>query len=88
MSSVVRLSHYRGVVRSIARRDLPLSIGAGDADLVPIAVVLWVATVARVILAVLHHETFGAEATFALFCTVLLPWFVYRARSPRDTGAK
>ncbi len=88
MSSVIRLSHYRGVMRSVARRDLPLEIGAGDTDLVPIAVVLWIATVARVILAVLHHETFGAEATFALFCSALLPWFVYRARSQRDTAAK
>ena len=88
MSSVVRLSHYRHVARSVAQRDLPLDIGAGDSDLVPIAVVLWFAAVARVILAVLHHETFGAEATFALFCAALLPWFVYRARSRHDTVAK
>ncbi len=79
MGSVVRLSHYRGV----DRRDLPLSFGMGDSDLVPVALVLWLATIARVVLAVLHHEVFGAEATFALFCAVLLPWFVAKARNTR-----
>ena len=82
MASVVRISQYRAVVR----RDLPLSIAAGDSDLVPVAVVLWLATVARVFLAVLHHEVFGAEATFALFCAVLLPWFVLKARNRRATS--
>lgn len=82
MSSVVRLSHYR----SVARRDLPLSIGVGDSDLVPVAVVLWLATIARVVLAVLHHEVFGAEATFALFCAVLLPWFVLKTRNQHATA--
>lgn len=84
MASVVRLSHYR----SVARRDLPLSIGVGDSDLIPVAVVLWLATVARVVLAALHHEVFGAEASFALLCTVLLPWFVVKARNRRATARK
>ncbi len=64
MASVARLSQYR----SIGHRDLPLSISVGDSDLVPVAVVLWLATLARVILAVLHHEAFGADSTFALLC--------------------
>lgn len=82
MASVIHLSRYRGV----AQRDLPLSVANGDSDLVPIAVILWIASAARVILAVLHHETFGAEATFALFCAVLLPVFVLKARSRRVTS--
>jgi len=84
MASVIHLNQYRGV----ARRDLPLGIGVGDSDLVPVAVVLWLATVARVVLAILHHEVFGAEATFALSCTVLLPWFVLKARNRPDTARK
>lgn len=82
MSSVVRLSDYR----SVARRDLPLSMGVGDSDLIPVAVVLWLVTIVRVVLAVLHHEVFGAEATFALICAVVLPWFVLRARNSRATS--
>lgn len=82
MSSVVRISQYR----SVARRDLPLSIGGGDSDLIPVALVLWLATVTRVVLAVLHHEVFGAEATFALLCAVVLPWFVLKARNRRATA--
>ncbi|MEO6598708.1 MAG: hypothetical protein ABIQ16_02465 [Polyangiaceae bacterium] len=84
MSSVVRLSQHR----SVARRDLPLSIGGGDSDLVPVAVVLWLATLARVVLAVLHREVFGAEATLALLCAVVLPWFMVKARNLGDTVRK
>jgi len=81
MASVIRISQFR----SVARRDLPLTV-AGDSDLVPVAVVLWLASLARVILAVLHGEVFGAEATFALLCTMLLPWFVLKARHRGDTS--
>ncbi len=84
MSSVVRLSHYR----SVARRDLPLGLTGGDSDLVPVALMLWIASLARVILALLHHEAFAAEASFALLCVVALPWFVFNARRRRDILTK
>jgi hypothetical protein len=82
MASVIRLARYR----SVARRDLPLNVPAGDSDLGPIAVLLWIGSVIRVALAFAHQQTFGAEATLALACAVLLPLLVLRARHAPDTA--
>jgi hypothetical protein len=41
-----------------------------DADLGPVAVVLWAVSVVRVALACLRHEIFGAEATIAVLLVV------------------
>ncbi|MEO7037197.1 MAG: hypothetical protein ABI548_24805 [Polyangiaceae bacterium] len=82
MASVVHLSRYR----SVARGDLPLDIPAGDSDLRPIAIVLWLASLIRVSLAFAHREAFGMEATLALMCVVLLPMFAIRARHRGDTA--
>jgi hypothetical protein len=82
MASVIQLSRYR----SVARRDIPLNIPAGDSDLRPIAVVLWVASAIRVALAMFHQEAFGAESTLALCCLVALPLLVLRSRHARDTA--
>jgi hypothetical protein len=82
MASVVHLARYR----SVARRDIPLDIPAGDSDLRPIAVVLWVASVIRVALAMFHNEAFGAESTLALSCILVLPLLALRSRHARDTA--
>jgi hypothetical protein len=82
MASVIQLARYR----SVARRDIPLNIPAGDSDLRPIAVVLWVGSVIRVALAVFHNEAFGAESTLALGCLLLLPLLVLRSRHVHDTA--
>ncbi|MEP7050286.1 MAG: hypothetical protein ABJB12_08040 [Pseudomonadota bacterium] len=81
MASVTQLSRYR----AITRRDLPLEIPAGDSDLRPIALVLWLASVLRVGLALANAQVFGAEVTLALACVVLLPFAALRARHNADT---
>lgn len=48
----------------------------GDRDLLPMWVLLWVAAALRVAVAMLHHETFRAEATLALIVAALVPWLV------------
>jgi hypothetical protein len=47
-----------------------------DADLLPVFAIVWIASVVRVAGAVTLHETFGVEATVALFCVLLLPWLL------------
>ena len=81
MASVIQLARYR----SVARRDLPLDIPVGDADLRAVALLLWVGSVCRVTLALLHQQAFEAEATLALFCVVLLPFLIVPSRRSRDT---
>lgn len=75
MASVIQLARYR----SVAHKDLPLQIDGGDSDLRPIALFLWVCSVARVIAAVLHRETFDIEATLALCCVIGLPLLFSRS---------
>jgi len=82
MASVIQLARYR----SVARRDIPLNIPAGDSDLRAIALALWFASVIRVALAMFHHEAFGAESTLALGCLLVLPLLVLRSRHARDTA--
>ena len=56
------------------------------AELWPILALLWVASAARVALGLAAHEAFGAEATLALACVVLVPWFLWsevRSSRPR-----
>jgi hypothetical protein len=48
-------------------------------ELLPVAIVLWVASVARVAMTVLHYDLFGAEATLALACVFLIPALALRA---------
>jgi hypothetical protein len=82
MANVIQMSRFRGV----SRRDLPLDIPAGDSDLRPVAVLLWVGSVIRSALALIHHEAFAVEATLALVCAVLLPLFIVSARPARDSS--
>jgi hypothetical protein len=82
MANVIQLSRYRGV----SRRDLPLNIPAGDSDLRPVAVLLWIGSVIRTVLTFAHGEAFGVEATLALVCAVLLPLFILRTRHTHDTA--
>jgi hypothetical protein len=57
----------------------------GPADLWPVLALVWVASVARVVLGFAAHEVVGAEGTLALACLVLLPWFLWNeARSGRS----
>lgn len=45
---------------------------------------LWMTSVARVALALLHHETFGVEATLATFAVVLTPVAFWKSLSGRE----
>jgi hypothetical protein len=76
MANVIQLSRYRVVTQ----RDLQLDIPMGDSDLRPVAVLLWVASIIRVSLALMHHQSFDVEATLALVCALILPLFILRAR--------
>jgi hypothetical protein len=82
MANVIRLSRFRGV----SHRDLRLGIPAGDSDLRPVAVMLWLASVILTVLTLVHHEAFGVEATLAFVCAVFLPAFILRLRHVRDTA--
>lgn len=81
MTNVIRLSRFR----SVSHRDLRLDIPAGDADLRPVAVMLWLTSVTITILTLLHHEPFGVEATLAFVCAAFLPLLILRLRHVRDT---
>lgn len=65
----------------------------GDRDLLPIWVLLWVAAASRVVVALVRHESFWAEATLALIVVALIPWLLWsphtrnRSRS-RALGAR
>lgn len=63
------------------RAQSPSSAAAGlDADLLPLAILLWVGSAVRVGYALLHHEVFRTEATLALACMALIPWLLVVTR--------
>jgi hypothetical protein len=45
----------------------------GDFDLLPVAIILWVGSVARVAAGALEDEVFQGEATLALLSVLLIP---------------
>ena len=48
----------------------------GDRDLLPAWIILWAASVARVVAGLAEREQFGAEASLALLSVVAVPWVV------------
>jgi len=80
MGSVIQIARHR----SIARRDLPLELAAGDSDLWPIGALLWASSVVLVALTIAHHRAFDVEATLALLCVFALPSAFVRARRARN----
>jgi hypothetical protein len=59
----------------------------GDLDLLPVAAVLWLGSVVRVTAGALEHEVLEGEASLALFCSVLIPFWALRAWSrAKKTG--
>ncbi len=81
MAPVIQITRYR----AIARRDIPLDLPNGDADLLPIAVFLWLCSALRVALTVAHRQAFDVEATLALLCVLALPLYILQARHARDS---
>jgi len=82
MAPVIQITRYRAV----ARRDIPLDVPKGDSDLLPIAVFLWLCSVARAAFTLVHRQAFDVEATLALLCVLSLPLYILRARHARDTA--
>lgn len=63
---------------------------AWDLDLLPMWIPLWLAATSRVIVALVHHETFRADATLALIVMVVIPWLALspgRRRSHDEPAA-
>ncbi len=58
-----------------------------DGDVLVALLVLWVASVVRVVGAGIRHEVFGTEATLALIAFVLVPCVLFRARPRAPTPA-
>lgn len=50
--------------------------GHRDTDLLVVGALLWIASVARVVIELMHGRQFGVEATLALLCVVGLPWLL------------
>jgi hypothetical protein len=48
-----------------------------DRDLLPMMLVFWLGSVARVAAGVAHHERFGTEGTLALLAILVVP-YVFR----------
>jgi hypothetical protein len=63
-----------------------------DADLIPVFVIVWSVSMARVVVGLVRHETFGVEPTMALLTALLLPvlgknalcWLVRRGQRNRS----
>ncbi len=64
-------SPYRTAAEQ-ARRDAP-DEAASDTELLPVFVLVWIASLLRVVAAVVWRETLGVEATLAALFVVALP---------------
>ena len=54
--------------------EWPAATGpSGGFDLLPVALILWLGSAARVIAGTVNGDTFQGEATLALLCVVLIP---------------
>lgn len=79
MKKVIRLSTKRN------RNELSVSPVAGDWDLVPVAVLLWLGSFWRVVSGSLYGEAFHVEATLAFYCVVLIPcWLIWTVLRPSE----
>jgi len=88
MGKLIRLPAHRFLAARTSANDAPPVESAGDFDLLPMAGLLWIASVARVVSAAASDETFYAEATLALACVIVLPlWFLWsRVRGSAQRG--
>ncbi len=50
----------------------------GDSDLVPVAIILWVGSLMRVVAGAVGEEVFRTEGTLALLCVICIPcWMLW-----------
>ena len=69
-------SPYR-TVADVSRPE-PARVRRMDGDVVVAMLVLWSASVVRVVGAVARHEVFGTEASLAFMSAVIVPWVLAR----------
>ena|SRR5260221_557085 len=82
MGKLIQLAPFRqtaGSTTAATSHVLPSEI-TSDADLAPIAALLFVASLARVIHAFWTREPFDTEPTLALGCVIGLPWLAWQIR--------
>ena len=77
MGKVIRLPKARGRAERASSGVALEDEVVGDRDLLPLAVVLWVGSLARVAYAFRVGEELNTEATLALACVVLVPWLCF-----------
>ncbi|HMJ54972.1 MAG TPA: hypothetical protein VK540_23010 [Polyangiaceae bacterium] len=52
------------------------AFGCADRELFAALLVFWVISLARVVVGVACHETFGAEGSLAFLAVLLVPWLM------------
>jgi len=50
--------------------------GSTDRDLLTALMIFWAVSLARVVMGLVHHETFGAEGTLAFLTVLVVPWLI------------
>ncbi|HEX7603549.1 MAG TPA: hypothetical protein VF316_18145 [Polyangiaceae bacterium] len=75
------MSPYRTPADRADATKKELDLGCPDADLVPFLLVFWLGSLARVVLGIVRHETFGGEATLATLAVLVVPFLL------KDAGA-
>jgi hypothetical protein len=84
MGKLIPMSRTRSVATLAELPEAAPSVGGYGADagssleLLPVAGLLFVASLARVLFAFWKHEHFGTEATLASVCVLALPWLASR----------
>ena len=56
----------------------------GNHDILHVFVALWLASAARLGLALYHHETFGTELTFVFLTVLVIPFLIFSSRLCRS----
>jgi hypothetical protein len=73
MGKLLQLSRSRSF-RGTTSYEAPTSLTELDGGLLPVAVLLFLASLARVVHAIWAREPFDTEPTFALVFVIGLPW--------------
>lgn len=83
MGKLVPFQSSRRLGPALEYPSPPAPIDA-ERELVPVALLLFVASLARVLRALWTHEAFTTEPTLALLLVTCLPWLTLRWARKRD----
>jgi len=70
------MSPYRIPADSAEATQEEPDLGCPDADLAPFLLVFWLGSLARMVLGIARHGTFGGEATLATLAVVVVPFLL------------